>query len=246
VINPLGDVWGDGFPGHAAKADQIMVAWARAADGSVQLARVGRSLVVEELSPVPGGAVGTPAVAACDEAWLVAWQGGGPAANSVLCSSVGASGTMPTEPLLVGDGSLVDALATGPAIHVLVLGPAGESLSLATIVFVAPTHPDPIPIIYRTAQVSLLPRGWEARGPDSAAPSHPEPIPIVGTTPSQPFPIPIIYGFEPACVDEEAGTATVRWHLRGGWTGEIVLDEQGVLDGPTFRRANGPPCRSGE
>jgi hypothetical protein len=25
-----------------------------------------------------------------------------------------------------------------------------------------------------------------------------------------------------------------------------VLDEQGVLDGPTFRRANGPPCRSGE
>lgn len=148
VLNPTGDLHGDGLPGDSARLDVLLAAWTRPGEEQVLLS-AGRDggwdwlRHVETESPV-----GTPSVDAAGGGWIVTWQRGG-ALPAVLVVSVTLDGRL-SVPEQVADGWLVGTAPTadGRGIYVLSMTPDGEP-TVTRVVWSVPSVPSPVEIGWR-------------------------------------------------------------------------------------------------
>ena len=171
ILNPSGDLLGDGMPGWDTRGSRVLSAWIR--PGSSALHRsLGTSPGWDGLPATPSpGAQGQPVVDVLDGGWGITWQSVNLSASSVLITGTTPEG-VGVAPLLVSGGVLVGTTPAGNLIHVITMDNGTGQLWCTTVSFsFIPTQPIPI-------QLSIIGRVRLGRG--GALPNFDPPVPNAG------------------------------------------------------------------
>ena len=139
VLNPGGDILGDGFPSWSSSGPRVLASWVRA-DGSV-VAAVGQGAWSVPIVIEASSATGSPVVASLAGGWAVAWQvDGDPGVR--LASATAAGGLGAT--FDVSSGWLVGVGQVGASsVTVATVSVTGD-LAITTVVFGSTPAPEPI------------------------------------------------------------------------------------------------------
>ena len=236
VVNPGGDLLGDGYPGWAAQGERLVASWVRPASDSLVLFTAGP----RDPAPVSvfsvAQAIGSPIVLAIGDRWLVAWQEAGSAPSTALAEFDPETKHLSDAARV--NGLLTDAVVLGTTVDLLTQDGHGGLTIMAFTPGPFPDGPAPIPVNGRT--LSLFP-----------FPSDPAPIPINGRArgfdpgqlPDAPAPIPI-NGLVPLCTSITDGTALVAWQAAHRLIGWVVLDEGGVVGDAQFSAGPDGSCEA--
>jgi hypothetical protein len=222
VLNPAGDLLGDGMPAFASAARDVVVAWGRSATEQLWLAGGTEGWRWAATLDAPG-IVGVPRPRPLGSAWVVAWQTLAPEPY-VWLSGVGPDGDA-GDATMVGAGYLVDAWAVDGSVHVVVVTP--ESMLDVTTVemaFVPEPSPIPVPINLRTATLA------------NVAGTHPTPAGGLGASSmGEPEPRGNSASIHPAVLLHDGtradGTtfALLTWWLSTHELGGVELDAHGPI-----------------
>ena len=144
VLNPDGDLTGDGQPGWKSRGAKALAAWARPTEGSIELA-IGLDEHWTSLEDIEAsGTYRQPIVDALPLTWTVTWQQDDDGRHSVWLASVSDDGHV-GEPRYVSDGILVGTVPGLMSISVLVQHPETGVLEWIVVdISYVPTQPIPI------------------------------------------------------------------------------------------------------
>jgi hypothetical protein len=166
VLNPDGDVEGDGAPAVSRSDAGWLVAWSSPSHGALQLARATDGWQPTIMVPAPD-AVGTPVVVAVDGGWIVATRRAGGGVSIAGCTD--GSGGRVSELIDLSDGRLLGGRRSNGDAQFVIIGHDGclEIFCVRMIV------PDPLPIdVYRHV-VCLPPPDQRAPAPGPRDPTCP-------------------------------------------------------------------------
>jgi hypothetical protein len=156
VLNPTGDLRGDGFPGRATVGPRACVAWVSPSDEALRFALGGGDVWWGGgwlVSPAP---VGVPVVTGVPGGWMLAWADAGGTATQAWVASIAADGTPGTAPMSIADGALVGVATTGETQHVITIDQDGSLVdTLVTAQLIIEPTPLPVPILFRRSSVVL-------------------------------------------------------------------------------------------
>lgn len=144
VLNPHGDLFGDGMPGWDSRGEIVLSAWFRPGAAILQRA-LGEASGWDPLAGITAsGAQGQPIVDVLTGGWAVAWQESDAGGNRVMLTGTDVDGRAAT-PLHVAGGLLVGTSPSGNLLQVISLDPATGRLWCTTVAFAfVPTQPIPI------------------------------------------------------------------------------------------------------
>jgi len=108
VLNPSGDLLGDGAPGHAVHDGKLGAAWLRASTGEIVIVTASATGPTSVDTAVVSPALGTPTVLSADGGWLAVWQSADGTVSALPWTS---DATGEPAPLL--DGLLLGAIVVG-------------------------------------------------------------------------------------------------------------------------------------
>jgi len=142
LLNATGDLRGDGFPAHARKPGELLVAWQRPATSDVVIVETNASGRDTTISVATREAIGVPQPIAIEGGWIVLWQSGGvrPVVEGVTIAEGAVRSSGPLQ-----DGLLLAAEPVEEGLVVVTMDPARSEL-LITAYFTAVANPVPIPI----------------------------------------------------------------------------------------------------
>jgi hypothetical protein len=151
LLNPSGDLTGDGYPSHSSTRGRLLAAWLRPATSQLAIARADASGAPRvALYPVPPS-VGVPTVAALDAGWLISWSSDD--LTVVFTAFYTDSGGL--SPIGEGQsGALLDSYRTSSAVYVVSLDRSTQVLVIGEFAVTFP-HPIPAPIPSRLTRVAL-------------------------------------------------------------------------------------------
>jgi hypothetical protein len=137
VLNPEGDVRGDGFPAHARSGSAMLAAWMRPSTGAIVVAQFeGTTPNLTEVACPQG--VGVPIPIAIPGGWALLWQILGPDTH---VAGVTIQEGVVSDVVRMADGYLIEAMGTPEG---AIFVSADPTLRLL-VISLTPVNPLPVP-----------------------------------------------------------------------------------------------------
>ena len=152
LLNPTGDLLGDGFPGNGTDGLRLTAAWLRPLTSEVVIVSAEPAgQISPELRALTPVSVGTPRVVAVEGGALIFWQGIQP--GTVL--GLAASRTSTSDVGSVQEGILLDAATVGGKPYVISWDEASRTIVVGEYVALLPPHPIPIPQALHISRIQV-------------------------------------------------------------------------------------------
>ena len=144
ILNPSGDLFGDGMPGWDSRGSRVLSAWIRPGSGILHRS-LGTSPGWRPLNPIASpGAQGQPVVDDLTDGWGITWQQAATAGAQVLVTGTTVDG-IEVAPIVVSTGTLIGTSPAGNLLQVITLEGGTGYLWCTTVSFsFIPTQPIPI------------------------------------------------------------------------------------------------------
>jgi hypothetical protein len=147
VLNPTGDLHGDGLPGSASRDELLLAAWTRPETSHLMVSRWEGARWEWLPSITAPAALGVPRVSPLGDGWALTWQATSEGVPVVVAAGASAGHeTGPATPLLAG--YLVDQTFSASVQVLLTMTPDRRWLVATGVLWSVPGVPSPIDVLW--------------------------------------------------------------------------------------------------